>query len=302
MKRIISLFLAILMLLSCCTALADDAWTCENCGTTGNTGKFCGECGTAKPSADWTCAACGTTGNTGKFCGECGSPRGAAAPVVTEAPAALPAPAPAAKVKIGDVVKFGHYEQDSNYDNGAEVIEWYVLDVNGSNALLMSVYGLENMTFNKTSNRCNWDTSGVRTWLNGTFLTKAFTKNESNAIQVTHVKEGSDQLSPDFNANRLGADTDDKVFLISYAEAIQYLDTKTLVMCVPTRYTLKQGGNKSDRRYLGDEKTCWWWMRTPAYNNNILVGTWEGDIDTCYMSHTYGVVRPLIWVDASALY
>ncbi|MCL2129655.1 MAG: SPFH domain-containing protein [Treponema sp.] len=45
-------------------------WTCT-CGHTGNTGKFCAECG--NPAA-WACA-CGHTGNTGKFCAECGKPR-----------------------------------------------------------------------------------------------------------------------------------------------------------------------------------------------------------------------------------
>ena len=50
-----------------------DAWTCE-CGTV-NTGKFCQECGKARPAAGpWTCPQCGTA-NTGKFCQECGTPR-----------------------------------------------------------------------------------------------------------------------------------------------------------------------------------------------------------------------------------
>lgn len=47
------------------------AWTC-GCGAV-NTGKFCSECGGAKPSIDWTCG-CGAV-NTGKFCSECGKPR-----------------------------------------------------------------------------------------------------------------------------------------------------------------------------------------------------------------------------------
>ena len=49
-------------------------WTCS-CGHTGNTGKFCGECGAPKPApaGEWKCS-CGA-GNTGKFCGECGKPR-----------------------------------------------------------------------------------------------------------------------------------------------------------------------------------------------------------------------------------
>ena len=49
-------------------------WNCS-CGATGNTGKFCSECGKPRPAADavWTCS-CGAQ-NKGKFCSECGKPR-----------------------------------------------------------------------------------------------------------------------------------------------------------------------------------------------------------------------------------
>lgn len=50
---------------------AADGWTCS-CGKTGNTGKFCSECGSPRPaSAGWKCA-CGAI-NKGKFCSECGA-------------------------------------------------------------------------------------------------------------------------------------------------------------------------------------------------------------------------------------
>ena len=61
-------------------APAADTWTCA-CGQTGNTGKFCGNCGQPKPApaADgWTCS-CGAV-NKGKFCAECGRPRPAGTP------------------------------------------------------------------------------------------------------------------------------------------------------------------------------------------------------------------------------
>jgi len=53
-------------------APAADGWTCS-CGAVA-TGRFCGECGTARPVVEgWTCS-CGAS-NTGRFCGECGSQR-----------------------------------------------------------------------------------------------------------------------------------------------------------------------------------------------------------------------------------
>jgi len=50
-------------------------WTCPKCGQTGNTGKFCSNCGAPRPDASWTCAKCGQTGNTGRFCSNCGAPK-----------------------------------------------------------------------------------------------------------------------------------------------------------------------------------------------------------------------------------
>ncbi len=53
---------------------AASGWTCAKCGQTGNTGKFCSNCGAPKPEeGGWTCAKCGQTGNTGKFCSNCGA-------------------------------------------------------------------------------------------------------------------------------------------------------------------------------------------------------------------------------------
>lgn len=53
-------------------------WACS-CGASGNTGKFCAECGSPRPAEGWTCV-CGAV-NQGKFCPECGRPRPAGAPL-----------------------------------------------------------------------------------------------------------------------------------------------------------------------------------------------------------------------------
>lgn len=61
-------------------AAAPAGWTCS-CGTQGNTGNFCRECGSKKPGevAGWTCS-CGAI-NKGKFCAECGAKKPAGAPL-----------------------------------------------------------------------------------------------------------------------------------------------------------------------------------------------------------------------------
>ncbi|MBQ5333859.1 MAG: SPFH domain-containing protein [Oscillospiraceae bacterium] len=46
-------------------------WTCS-CGTK-NTGKFCGNCGAKNPNEEWTCS-CGAV-NKGNFCNNCGAKR-----------------------------------------------------------------------------------------------------------------------------------------------------------------------------------------------------------------------------------
>ncbi|MBQ4425554.1 MAG: SPFH domain-containing protein [Lachnospiraceae bacterium] len=58
-------------------APAGAGWTCPKCGATNQTGNFCGNCGTPKPTenAGWTCPKCGATGQTGNFCGNCGTPK-----------------------------------------------------------------------------------------------------------------------------------------------------------------------------------------------------------------------------------
>ncbi len=61
------------------TAPSADSWTCS-CGNV-NTGKFCMECGTPRPTNTdgWTCS-CGTV-NKGKFCMECGGKKPEGAPL-----------------------------------------------------------------------------------------------------------------------------------------------------------------------------------------------------------------------------
>ena len=56
------------------SAILSELWDCPKCGKKGISGKFCDECGTAKPIIElWDCPKCGKKGLTGKFCDECGT-------------------------------------------------------------------------------------------------------------------------------------------------------------------------------------------------------------------------------------
>lgn len=59
-----------------CGKAKPQLWDCPYCGTTDNKGKFCSECGKAKPEL-WDCPHCGAKGNKGKFCSECGKTKAA---------------------------------------------------------------------------------------------------------------------------------------------------------------------------------------------------------------------------------
>lgn len=321
MKRFVILLLAALLCIGC--ALAEDTWSCTACGTADNTGRFCHECGAPKPDDRWTCRVCGQEGNKGRFCPNCGSlkpaptpaptqeperlatmtPRPTVRPVLTPEPTAVPTatPAPTPSVKVGSMVKFGSYEQD-NLRNGKEVIEWLVLDVKDGKALLLSRYGLDSREFNKFCDGQTWANSGVRSWLNRDFLNEAFTEAERKLISTTKVLDDKKQHYSAMASKRVGADTTDKVFLLSYAEMNKYLGKKEdAKRCIPTKYAIARGCNRSKRSGLQGQKTSWWWLRSPSYTNSILTVEWDGEMNKMALSNSEGAIRPAIWVDAAAL-
>ena len=174
-------------------------------------------------SAAWDCPGCGKTGNTGNFCGNCAHPRPDTDPAdgspgsgqtLTSASAESILPdnpsestqsqaSPPAKtnsfllenIKAGNIVVFGHYEQDNSADNGNEEIEWVVLEVRDEKALLISKYILDAMPYEKngTSAITDWVHCSLREWLNGDFLNTAFTTEEQAAILTTNVDNSSGQ-------------------------------------------------------------------------------------------------------------
>ncbi len=202
-------------------------------------------------------------------------------------------------VSVGDTVRFGRFEQDGRPDNGAEPIEWIVLDVREDRALLLSRYGLDSRRFNAGEAYVTWETCTLRAWLNGGFLTGAFTEEEQEAILMTHVDNGRAQ---GYNGVASGNDTDDRIFLLSYEEAfVQYFTSDRERYCAPTDYADARGAATS-RAYRTDGRdTGWWWLRSSNveryYANDVI---YNGFLRSTFVNSDSGMVRPAMWVDLTA--
>ena len=102
------------------------------------------------------------------------------------------------EAKAGDVIKFGHYEQDNNIENGPEDLEWIVLDVNGKSALVISRYAIDGVYYHPTMAEKTWETCSLRKWIKETFINAAFSEDEQKSILTVTVAAES---NPDYDTD-----------------------------------------------------------------------------------------------------
>ena len=208
-------------------------------------------------------------------------------------------------VMAGDIVTFGHYEQDNNKVNGLEAIEWQVLDVDEANskALLISKYGLDAKPYNKEYKGAAWATCALREWLNKEFLETAFTEAEQKIIKMTKVDNSQNQGYKGWRPTD-GENTRDRIFLLSYLESNRYYNVtrdnslNIASRVTPTAYACTQGAGKLESYKTADgEAAGWWWLRSPSYDQNDatcvnpdgILGPSNVSIVLC--------VRPALWVN-----
>ncbi len=91
--------------------------------------------------------------------------------------------------KVGSVVVLGHYEQDGNFENGPEPIEWYIVAISENKALLLSKYVLEMKKMHSVIEAVEWDSTDLRKWLNETFYNMAFNEDEKKQLQQIELSK-----------------------------------------------------------------------------------------------------------------
>ncbi len=213
-------------------------------------------------------------------------------------------------VDVGSLVTFGRYEQDGNPDNGPESIEWIALDIQNGKCLLLSRYCLDTKPYHFGSKNITWKDSSLRKWLNSDFLNNAFEPDEQKIISVTAVNNGKKQGYPKWKKTKGGKNTKDRVFLLSCAEASQYLDVvfhspfNPAACAEPTAYAVGKGAYCQSVHESENPETAyaWWWLRSPGYVQNAAAGVGgTGTLLDTSVVWEEACVRPALWVNLNEL-
>lgn len=210
-----------------------------------------------------------------------------------------------------DNIYFGTYKQSSDGNGGfkTEPVKWRVLSNADGELFLLSDQNLDGKKYHSSYRNITWEKSFIRSWLNGTssgnFLADAFSGGEQGAIADTYVynatqSDGISNPNP-FYGTPGGADTTDKVFLLSLEEALNTAygfssntsDTKEISgrVSLNTAYAANQGVIS----YSNESGI--WWLRSPGREDNqAAVVYMNGSIpmNTNYVTDGYVAVRPAL--------
>ncbi len=206
-------------------------------------------------------------------------------------------------VQSGRQITFGHYPQTAN-GNDNTPIEWLILARDEQKILIVSKYGLDAQPYNKDYTSVTWETCTLRKWLNGTFYNKAFSSAEQAAILTTNVDNSKSQCYSGWNTSG-GNNTEDKVFLLSYAEANKYFgvthdttsNTKSRV--APTAYAIAQGAYTYYSNKTADGTDAGrWWLRSHGFYQSSAAGVrTDGSLDYYRVDDDSDSLRPALWVN-----
>ncbi len=108
--------------------------------------------------------------------------------------------------EAGDTVYFGKYKGQN---------EWVVLDKKGTRILCISDYPIYGHDYYDE----DWEDSALRKWFNSVFINSSF--NVYERLRITSTKDIMKE-DPDYTRD-VGADTPDKVFIITERELNDYL-------------------------------------------------------------------------------
>lgn len=192
--------------------------------------------------------------------------------------------------KVGSEILLGHYEQDNDSANGPEDIRWQVLDIQDGKALVISKQALDAHRYQTKLEDITWETCDLRQWLNGEFLNSAFSDKEKAMLQTTTAPADP---NPESTMDP-GNPTEDRVFLLSMAEAERYFSSDEARKCGVTGYA------QAHRVYLYENQNTWWWLRSPGAKQTtagFIDGNGKIRVLGNNVDYGNGAVRPAMWIE-----
>lgn len=189
--------------------------------------------------------------------------------------------------KIGDYVTLGKYEQDNNEANGAEDIEWLIVDSQKGKMLVVSKYILDSKKYNEGKGDTTWESCSLREWLNINFMDIAFNDAEKGYIGELLVRAENNKTDNVSGGNN----TLDYVFILSKGQIEQYFPTAEERKCAPTEYALSQGAS------TGNNKSAGWWTRTPGISQSESYHIDQnGEPASIETDASTNGIRPAMWI------
>ena len=205
-------------------------------------------------------------------------------------------------ISVGDIVTFGHYEQDNDTDNGKEPIEWRVLDINEEGQLLLlSDKALDVQPYNTKAIYITWEKSTIRSWLNGyeaSYNTVGKDYTAENFIDAAFTAEEKAKIV-------ISDEPADKIFLLYFGELQTYFATDADRKADATRYAVKKGAcvQGSEHTSIDYNGTCSdvhcfssWWLRRLG-NTDAPYVRWDGGLDYSRVDYPHHAVRPALWMN-----
>ena len=225
-----------------------------------------------------------------------------------------------------------YYWSDDGYGSAAyryfryEPVKWRVLKVDGGTALAVADVALDCRGYHKSEAMVTWETSTIRSWLNGTGAVPYYTSGAQSGrtarafVEVAFTEEqlGAVRQSANENANNTsygtagGSDTSDRVFLLSESEVhgaaatahgfdSSYSTYDEARRCRPTDFARAMGARvETSGSYAGN---CWWWLRSPGNHADYAAGVYDdGCVDRggYYVGSYDNAVRPALNLNLSS--
>ncbi len=149
-------------------------------------------------------------------------------------------------------------------------VRWKILEEVDGYATLLCEMLVDAQEYNYTSNSQtvneetvyanNYEYSTIRAWLNANFYNTAFTALEQEIVQTVTV-DNSAATTANASNGYACADTQDKVWLLSYQEVTTYFNNDESRKKKLTDYALCQGG------YTWANNDGYWFLRSPVHTN-----------------------------------